>query len=173
MNISSLVKKYLDSREDKYFEDLLDKFKPLINSYARKLYYLEYEDSFQELSLALYEAVITIKDYSNEYSCISYIQKSIVNRFTKLYHKSKEAQQIQFLNTEFDNCKEYECTYIKPEDYITKLDLENCINRKSLLERKIIYRVLQGYSDKEIGQDLGYTRQYINKLKKKIFKDDV
>lgn len=38
--ISSLVKNYLLTKENIYFEELLDKFKPLITSYARKLYYL-------------------------------------------------------------------------------------------------------------------------------------
>lgn len=38
--ISSLVESYVNSKEEHYFEELLDMFKPLITSYARKLYYL-------------------------------------------------------------------------------------------------------------------------------------
>ena len=59
--ISSLVESYVNSKEEHYFEELLDMFRPLITSYARKLYYLEYEDSVQELSIALYEALLTMK----------------------------------------------------------------------------------------------------------------
>ena len=43
--ISALVKGYLDTGEEKYFEELLERFSPLIKAYARKLYYLEYDDS--------------------------------------------------------------------------------------------------------------------------------
>jgi hypothetical protein len=42
--ISALVKGYLDTGEEKYFEELLERFSPLIKAYARKLYYLEYDD---------------------------------------------------------------------------------------------------------------------------------
>lgn len=169
--ISLLVKEYLDSKENKYFEDLLEIFKPLINSYARKLYYLEYEDSFQELSIALYEAVINMKDLENEYSCIAYIQKSILNRFTKLYHKSKETQKLQSLTSVIDENKDIGYSFKKTEDCIQKVDLENFLKNKTFIERKIIYMLLYGYNDKEIGHFLGYTRQYINRIKKKILRN--
>ena len=35
--ISALVKGYLDTGEEKYFEELLERFSPLIKAYARKL----------------------------------------------------------------------------------------------------------------------------------------
>lgn len=169
--ISSLVKNYLLTKENIYFEELLDKFKPLIISYARKLYYLEYEDSVQELSIALYEAIFTIKDSSNEYACISYIQKSIINRFTKLYHKSKEVQKLQSINLAIDENKDLESSYQKTDDCIFKTDLESLLKKRTVLEQKIIYMISQGYTDEEIGRFLGYTRQYINRLKKKILKN--
>lgn len=169
--ISSLVKNYLLTKENIYFEGLLDKFKPLITSYARKLYYLEYEDSVQELSIALYEAIFTIKDSSNEYACISYIQKSIINRFTKLYHKSKEVQKLQSINLAIDENKDLESSYQKTDDCIFKTDLESLLKKRTVLEQKIIYMISQGYTDEEIGRSLGYTRQYINRLKKKILKN--
>ena len=55
--ISSLVRGYLDTGNEDYFEQLQKRFAPLIKAYARKLYYLEYEDSLQELNIALYEAI--------------------------------------------------------------------------------------------------------------------
>lgn len=168
--ISSLVKNYLLTKENIYFEELLDKFKPLITSYARKLYYLEYEDSVQELSIALYEAIFTIKDSSNEYACISYIQKSIINRFTKLYHKSKEVQKLQSINLAIDENKDLESSYQKTDDCIFKTDLESLLKKRTVLEQKIIYMISQGYTDEEIGRFLGYTRQYINRLKENIKK---
>nr|WP_303039459.1 hypothetical protein [Enterocloster clostridioformis] len=37
------------------------------------------------------------------------------------------------------------------------------------MERNIIFLIMQGYSDEEIGEKLGYTRQYINRKKKKYY----
>lgn len=166
--ISSLVESYANSKEEHYFEELLDMFRPLITSYARKLYYLEYEDSIQELSIALYEALLTMKDFSNEYACISYIQRSVINRFTKLYCKSKETQQSQSICTTIDENKDLESNNLKADDCISKIDLENFLKGKSCLEQTIISLVFQGYSDKEIGTITGYTPQYINRLKSRI-----
>lgn len=166
--ISSLAKNYIKSKEEHYFEELLDMFRPLITSYARKLYYLEYEDSVQELSIALYEALLTMKDFSNEYACISYIQRSVINRFTKLYHKSKETQQSQSICTTIDENKDLESYNLNPDECIFKIDLINFLKGKSCLEQTIISLLLQGYSDKEIGAITGYTPQYINRLKKRI-----
>ena len=101
-NIALLIEKYNETNDDEYFCKLLEKFKPLLNYYARKLFYLDYEDSFQELSIALFDAVINAHDTDNEYACISYIEKSIINKFTKLYHKSKDAQQKLASYTTFD-----------------------------------------------------------------------
>ena len=83
-NVSSLIKEYLETGNENYFEELLERFSPLIKAYARKLFYLEYEDSMQELRLALYEAVSKIPSTDDEHGCISYINKSVVNKFTKL-----------------------------------------------------------------------------------------
>ena len=82
-NIALLIEKYNETNDDECFCKLLEKFKPLLNYYARKLFYLDYEDSFQELSIALFDAVINAHDTDNEYACISYIEKSIINKFTE------------------------------------------------------------------------------------------
>lgn len=167
--IGLLVKKYLETGNEHYFEELVIRFQPLIKSYARKLYYLEYEDSMQELTLALYEAVIRITKTEDEYGCISYIKKSVMHRFCKLYYESIEVQKIQesSISPDFSNIltsrpdsEIYDCIY--------KIDLENFLRGKNKLERTIISLILSGYSDGEIGQKLGYSRQYINRIKKKI-----
>lgn len=49
-------------------------------------------------------------------------------------------------------------------------DLKNYLQKKTLEERKIIDMLIQGYSDKEIGREMGFTRQYINRIKKQILK---
>lgn len=55
--ISDMVTNYLIQSDEKNFEELLERFQPLTRKYAKKLYYLEFEDSLQELNLAIYEAV--------------------------------------------------------------------------------------------------------------------
>ena len=92
-SVSLLINKFLDTGNEKYFEQLLERFSPLLKAYARKLYYLDYEDSLQELSISLFEAISKMKTIDNEYACISYIKKSIIHKFKNLYHLSVETQQ--------------------------------------------------------------------------------
>lgn len=40
-----LILNYKKTKEEYWFEQLLNRFLPLVKSYARKIYYLEYEDS--------------------------------------------------------------------------------------------------------------------------------
>lgn len=167
--IGFLVKQYLETGNEHYFEELVIRFQPLMKSYVRKLYYLEYEDGMQELTLALYEAVIRIVKTEDEYGCISYIKKSVMHRFCKLYYESVEAQKIQEFSTSLDLGK---IPASRPDSEIQNciynMDLKNSLRGKNKLERTIIGLILSGYSDGEIGKRLGYSRQYINRIKKKI-----
>lgn len=167
--ISVLVKEYLNTGDEKYFEELLERFSPLIKAYARKLYYLEYEDSIQELRLALYQAIRKIPSADDEYGCISYINKSVVNRFTKLYRDSTEIQSIQARSIPLDDSGGHDCQHdYETDNCISLVDLENTMKKKLPIERQILYLLIQGYSDKEIAAKLGYTPQYVNRLKKRI-----
>ena len=123
-NVSSLIKEYLETGNENYFEELLERFSPLIKAYARKLFYLEYEDSMQELRLALYEAVSKIPSTDDEHGCISYINKSVVNKFTKLYHTSVENQLMQAHSVPLDDSDSCNCN----QQYET----DNCISRVDL-----------------------------------------
>ena len=144
---------------------------PLINTYAYKLYYLDYEDCKQELSIALYEAVIKMKYADDEYACISYIKNSVINKFTKLYHESVREQKIQNRRVCMDN-DQHEMFHFSydMEDCITKVDLDRELEIKSDSERKILNMAILGYTDKEISVEIGYSRQYINRIKKRIIK---
>ena len=168
--ISALVKEYLATGEEKYFEELLERFSPLIKAYAKKLYYLEYEDSLQELTLALYEAVRKIPSADDEHGCISYINRSVVNKFTKLYRNSVEIQNIQAYSIPLDDSDSHDYQHdYEADKCISLVDLENTLKSKSPMERQILSLLMQGYSDKEIAARLGYTKQYINRIKKRIW----
>ena len=169
--VSKLIRSYLETRNEYYYERLQEQFLPLIKAYARKLYYLNYEDSQQELCIALYESISKIKNTDNEFACISYIKRSIVNKFTKLYHESVKEQNIQANSTSLVfNANLGIQNDGEVENCITMTDLKNYLQKKTLEERKIIDMLIQGYSDKEIGREMGFTRQYINRIKKQILK---
>lgn len=171
-SILFLIQEYLRTGNETYFEELLERFSPLIKSYAKKLYYLNYEDSVQELSIALYEAVSKISAPSNEYACISYISNSIFNKFTKLYRQSVKAQSIQTNSIPWEDIANNIYSHHKEiENCIALTDLRMLLKTKSRTERIISYLLLLGYSDKEIAKILGYTRQYVNRIKKKIITD--
>ena len=93
MKVNELVQCYLETKDEQYFKELIDIFEPLILSYAHRLYYLEKDDSVQELTLALFESISTIHDTSDTAMCFSYIQSAIYHRFCKLYYKSKTAKE--------------------------------------------------------------------------------
>ena len=57
-NISTIIRKFLDTEYQKYFEQLLERFSPLIKAYTKNLYYLEYEHSLQELNIAIYKVIV-------------------------------------------------------------------------------------------------------------------
>lgn len=171
-SVSILINGFLDTGNEEFFEQLLKEFSPLIKAYARKLYYLDYEDSVQELSISLFEAIRKIKTTDNEYACISYIEKSIIHKFTKLYHLSVEAKQKQVdcISLDYDNnislSQEFET------NCILHAELANILKTKTPTERNIIFLIIQGCSDEEIGRILGCTRQYINRKKKTILQTD-
>ena len=80
-------------------------------------------------------------------------------------------QKLQSINLAIDENKDLESSYQKTDDCIFMTDLESLLKKRTVLEQKIIYMISQGYTDEEIGRFLGYTRQYINRLKKKILKN--
>lgn len=172
-SVSILISDFLNTGNEEYFEQLLEQFSPLLKAYARKLYYLDYEDSLQELSISLFEAITKMKTTDNEYACISYIKKSIIHKFTKLYHLSVEVQHKQVDCISLD----YNSNMLLPQEYeaencISYTDLTNFLRTKTPAERNIIFLITQGYSDEEIGRKLGCTRQYINRKKKAILQTD-
>lgn len=166
--VSQLIAQYSLTKDDQYFEELFKRFVPLINAYSRKLYYLDYEDSFQELSIALFDAVRKIPQKENEFACISYINTTIRHRFIKLYHQSLELREIP-VSELFDSQL---CHFYDHLDFINntifEIDLQREMAERPKKEKKIITLLLTGYSDSEIAKITGFSRQYINRIKKRI-----
>lgn len=54
------------------------------------------------------------------------------------------------------------------DQVVSNIDLTEYLKNKKPIELKIIKMIMKGYSDEEIGKIMGYSRQYINRFKKKI-----
>ena len=165
-----MIQFYLETKQQKYFEEIVIKFKPLLHCYSKKLYDLEYEDSFQELTLTLYEAIIHIKQIKNEFSCLLYIKKSILHKFYSLYDKSKK---LQHEKSKIDNIYFFNPLESQIENCLFQIDIKQWLKGKRKLDYIVLYKAFIGYTDKEIAVELGYSRQYINKIKRCIFYDTI
>lgn len=167
LKVMSLVKNYINSKEGESFNEIMKEMEPLVKKYAYKLYYLEYEDSVQELNIAIYEAILNLKHLENDYAGFSYLVKCVKHKFCKLYAQSvnkKNQLDIQ-IDSEFIEIVDEN---FELENMIFLLDLENQYKICSLREREILSLLMNGYSDAEIGNKLGISRQYVNRFKKKL-----
>lgn len=155
-------------REAKYdpkkMEQLISLFSPLIKKYAGKLFYMDAEDAEQEMKLAFLIAVHSMSYYNSEGECVSYIRNGLYRRFCALcrgnYQNSEEA-------TEDSKLCEYGFTE-KYDDVETLFDYEMLLTNQPIVYSRIFRLLLAGYSDKEIGEILHCSKQYVNRIKKKI-----
>ena len=135
--ISDLIHQYQTQHCEESFSLLLARFQPLITKYTRRLYYLDPEDSQQELRLAVYEAINNMTQLDNEYACISYINKSIYHKFCKLYSASVAEQKKN------DTQVPYEDLHLSAEDtrmndQLFFYDFHNLLNQVSGSKRRIL-----------------------------------
>lgn len=148
------------------FVDIVDKMSPLIESYARKLYTWEQEDARQEMILALLIGIRKITYCRSEGECVNYIKMcihhayvGIVKKETKYKTDYAEMREVIDYNDEIGLSELY-------------LDLEGYLCGLGKKKRKIAESILiSGKNDNEIAQELGVSRQYINKLRHKMQKD--
>ena len=144
---------------EKAVERMLEKFQPLIHKYARYFGENEKEDIAQELRIALYEAVIKIENVENEGAATNYIVRSIKHRFGQL---DMEDAFLEDFDVGYD-----ELSY---ENSVFYVDLVDKLKQCSKKQRFIIYEILNhDASDGEIAERLGVSKQYVNRIKKKIF----
>ena len=58
------------------------KMKPLINAYAKKMFFMDLSDAEQEMTLAVIEAVRGIPICEKDGQCLSYIKNAVYFRFS-------------------------------------------------------------------------------------------
>lgn len=169
MRISEAIENYKKTKEEKYFLFLSEKFMPLIKSYSCKLPYLEYEECVQELTITLFESIASIRTAENDAASISYIKKAIIHKFYSMKIKGERINQFQFPMSDMDSIYQVNWkTESQYNDCILRFYLKHELMEKSSMEKKLFRLSLLGYSDTEIGLGMGYSRQYINRVKKDI-----
>lgn len=170
-SISNLIYTYkTNGANEESLLEIINKFKPLIKKYAKKFPQYEYEDMYQELVVALIEAVHKIELYENEGQCVKYLSTAIRRKFGELYRKRKQMEnnQIEVLPL-IEDVRDEENPYEKIELYV---DLYQLQKSKNSIQSQIAFYILEkDMSDTTISKILGVSRQYVNRCKKSIFRE--
>ena len=154
------------------FEKIREKMQPCIRKYSRNLFRIDPEDAAQELSISLYQALQSIRDISNEGQCLTYLSNSLYYCFCNLYKESNK-RYINEFSTDYYNIIVPDRTARSTFENLELLsDLMAALKQvKNLKQKKIIIMSFIGqYTDSEIGQALGVSRQYVNRIKKSFCK---
>lgn len=147
--------------------ELLHRLQPLINAYTNKLFFLDKDDGRQEIILAIIESVKSIPSYQSDGECIAYIHNAVKFKYARLCKKNIKRTDIE---DEFrdENTIENVVSKEKYSDIETYIDFNSIIEDFPKSKQKIFKYILLGYSDSEIADIIGCSRQYINRIKKKI-----
>lgn len=138
----------------------------LLHAHSRKLFFMEYEDAKQELTLALIEAIKNIPQCKSDGECLSYLKNAVKFRFSYLCKKNIKKETYE--DTYADEFKME--TLAGKEEYAdleTRIEWQQKIKKIPQKQQQIFQYLISGYSDKEIAQIMGVSRQYINRIKKK------
>lgn len=148
---------------------IIECMEPIINRFVKKLYNEEYEDVNQELILAVIEAVNKIEFYDNEGGCVNFLINAIKNRFYELCRKQEKKKYEVKADEEIielvrdEQLSEY-------DDIAFEIDLKKFIQTSSEIQVCIAYAILyEQKKDREIAENLGISRQYVNRCKKQMF----
>ncbi len=166
--ITSLIRKIHTDKDA--FSELVDIMRPLINKYVRLLYKDEKEDVRSEMVLALWEAVVNIKYFEKDGECMNYLCTALKNRFYELYRKSKKQ------NDNWIPVEDYDTIDLKDEadmeNAVFRIDVEKFLESYSGKKREILKAMILGNdSDAEIGEMFYVTRQYVNRLRRRLYEE--
>ncbi len=169
MELTLLIDK-IKHGEKNYFLEVIEKMNPIIKKNARLLYKDEFEDIQSEFICALWEAVIRIEVYNNEGKCFNYLKNAIQNRFYELYRKSRKKfdNETYIPETSVIELGDIEKTY---DNIIFTEDLLRLLYTKTSFSKQYVsFILINNLSDTEISDRMNVSRQYVNKLRRKIYK---
>ncbi len=168
--ITRLIEKYkLGINKEENLLKIIECMEPIINKYSKVLGWKEYEDTQQELKLAVIEATNKIEVFDNEGKGIKFLTNAVRNRFYELYRKNKHLKNEENSDIEiFENIHNHDLRYYDDVEFM--VDLKKIIKCNSLIQQKVAYYIIyKGSTDTEIAEYLNVSRQYVNKCKKTIF----
>lgn len=158
----------------KSLEIICHKFDPLIKKYS---YYLNYEDAYEDLLeafiLVIQKIPIQTNNFKNNTYILSYIRTSIKNAY--IFFNKKKQKYLNHISLTKNDLVFEEYSYLtnnlsEEKSNIFLIDMKRILTNKEY--NLLTLKFLKGYSDEEIGNILGITRQAINKqfnrLKRKI-----
>lgn len=148
--------------------EIITRMQPLIKKYAKHLFFMEYEDATQELTLSIIEAVYSISKYPTDAECITYIENAVKYKFSHLCKKNIYREQHEDIYTPADNSSAFYQDFSLEE---FKADWADKIHSMPSKHQIILQYILLGYSDKEIAKRIGLSRQYVNRIKKTWFRN--
>lgn len=163
-NLADNMARY-KSGDKEVLSTILLQMEPLVVSYAKKTFSLEFEDAKQEYYIALINACNKIQKYENDAQCLKYFQTTVKNKYYN-YCKS------YFLTPSILPLEEETLVAENHFDFIVlNNDIKQFLQKKvdnNVYKQKIFLYSYIGMSDSEIGKILGITRQYVYMLRKKL-----
>lgn len=171
--LNEIIREFLDGDKQKFLL-IVQRMNPLICKYVRHLYRDEKEDMRSEFILSLLEAVNKLKYYEDEWACFTFLCNALKNRYLELYKKSKQ----RFINevctgadSDFEIMSGGKELYIYCEVEFRK-DLMYYLSDYNDRQRKILLSlIIEGKSDSEAALLYHISRQYVNRLKRKLYKE--
>lgn len=154
------IAKEIKNKDMSRFYELYEAFAGLIHHFEIKL---GYDDAGQELTVFLLELVYSIDtsrflpDESEQLN--RYIVTSVRNKYIAL---SKRRHRHMLESGELYDCV---CCAEEFEGSVTLRDGMKLLNERQ--KEAVILKYIYGYSDVEIGEKLGITRQAVNRLEKR------
>lgn len=165
MELISMVKRDKDK-----FNLLVDKMEPLISKYVRLLYKDDKEDVREEFLLALWEAVCNISFFDNDGQIVRYLTIALRNRYMELYKSSRRFHDYEVVSEDSQEVIQNTVYNVNEfDEMLLKTDIFKLINNYQGVKKRIIYLMLiDNLTDSEISGKLSLSRQYINRIRKKL-----
>jgi len=167
----SISIKIQDYKQDKSnaLNDIILQMEPLVIKYAKKTFFLEFDDAKQEYYLCIIYACKKIRVWNNDEQCLKYLKLSIKNKyltFCKEYYSSPVLLPINedmlYLNSSYD---------IVIMMIVIKKYFDNLYDKHGYIKSIFYYSTYIGLNDVDIGSILGLSRQYVHLLKIRLERD--
>lgn len=145
---------------------VLEQMHPLVEKYARKIHFMEYEDARQEMYLAVLKALGVIDIAMGEGQCVNYIAACVENRYRRLCKNYLEKNQEIGKGISEETGIYYENSFY--EDILfwqTWTQYREKIKNSNKKEIMDLY-VINEQNVREISEKIGLSRQYVNRVVK-------